>query len=161
MTQQKAGSENLDMVLGNPSTQKILRLLSIHLLLSVQEIKSLSNISESQIHLTLKNMVESKLVKRSSRGVYELSQSAFTKLLLVSLGSDYDPYFPRFLFPFAPRCNRFSEFSPVRNSLLSFRNLFLLKFQIFRHLSRVTWRQVICYNRLVWAELLDWFAPGC
>lgn len=81
MTQQITGSENLDMVLGNPSTQKILRLLSIHPQLSVQEIKSLSNISESQIHLTLKNMVESKLVKRSSRGVYELSQSAFTKLL--------------------------------------------------------------------------------
>ena len=63
-----------DSIIGNPSTSRVIRFLTIHPVLSVKQLMDFIGISESQIHLILKNMTDINLVKRQSRGLYSLSQ---------------------------------------------------------------------------------------
>ena len=67
--------------LGNKSSQKIISLLTIWEMLSVEEIILKTGISRSQVHSCLKNLLNKRLLKRKSKGVYCLSNDNFMKLL--------------------------------------------------------------------------------
>ena len=71
-------SPEFDSVLGSPSAQKIIRLLVVWDKLSVKDLASKSQVSESQIHYTLSNLKAIGLVNSESRGIYKLSDSSFS-----------------------------------------------------------------------------------
>lgn len=73
--------EDLESSLGTPSAQKILSLLVCWDDLTVREIVKKSQLSESQVHVTLRGLEQQEVVKKLRRGVYALSDAKFpTKL---------------------------------------------------------------------------------
>lgn len=67
-----------DSVIGNASSSKILRMFTIHEKLTVKELIDLTHISESQIHVLLRNLVEIKLLEKISRGLYGFSDLPYS-----------------------------------------------------------------------------------
>lgn len=68
--------ESMDSVLGTPSSQLILRLLSTREFMTLKELEDLTSLSQSQIQATLQNLIKINLVVRHTRGVYKLSESS-------------------------------------------------------------------------------------
>ncbi|OLS23744.1 MAG: hypothetical protein HeimC3_23870 [Candidatus Heimdallarchaeota archaeon LC_3] len=68
-----------DTILGTPSAQKIIRILVTWDVLSVKSIVKKSNLSESQVHVTLKQLKRIDLIDNQSRGVYKLANNKFAK----------------------------------------------------------------------------------
>lgn len=69
--------DNYSNGLGNPSIQKLLFILTVHNQLPVNKLLEFSFLSESQLHLTLKKMMNINLVRRLTRGMYSLSEDQF------------------------------------------------------------------------------------
>lgn len=67
--------EAMDSIIGTPSTQQILRFLSIRDYLSIKEFITLTSLSPSQIQFTLQNLIKLGLVSRKSRGIYMLNET--------------------------------------------------------------------------------------
>ncbi|MFV2015224.1 MAG: MarR family transcriptional regulator [Candidatus Heimdallarchaeota archaeon] len=67
--------EAMDSILGTPSSQQILRFLSIRDFLSIKDFEKLTSLSHSQIQYTLQNLIKLGLVSRKSRGIYQLNES--------------------------------------------------------------------------------------
>lgn len=70
---------HFDSIIGNPSSSKILRMLTINDKLSVKELIELTQISESQLHVLLKNLLEINILIKVSRGIYGFSDHVFAK----------------------------------------------------------------------------------
>lgn len=66
-----------DNSLGTPSSQKILRFLSVWNVLSFQTLRELTSISESQLHNSLKSLLSLNVISRKSRGIYSFSDNEF------------------------------------------------------------------------------------
>lgn len=62
-----------DSVVGSARASKILRMLTIYDTLTVKELMDLTGISESQIHVLLRNLLAVQLLTKKSRGVYRIS----------------------------------------------------------------------------------------
>ena len=77
----KSDSFNFDSILGTPTSQQIIRLLSIWPELSVKELQEKTSLSETQIHNTLKNLISIDVVKKIKRGIYSLNTNSFTNSL--------------------------------------------------------------------------------
>ncbi len=71
------GNSEVDAILGTPSSQQIIRLLSIWSELSIKEIQEKLLISETQIHNTLKNLISINVIKKIRRGIYALATNIF------------------------------------------------------------------------------------
>ncbi|MHA1728085.1 MAG: hypothetical protein ACTSWY_05075 [Promethearchaeota archaeon] len=71
---------NFEIVLGTPTSQKLIKLLVTWRTLSVQDLIIKSHISKSQVHNTLKNLITQNIVHSPSRGIYSLFDSPFMKL---------------------------------------------------------------------------------
>ena len=69
--------DDISKELGNVSIQKILMILSIHESLPIAKLLELSELSESQLHLILARMIKVNLLKKTSRGIYALSDENF------------------------------------------------------------------------------------
>ena len=76
--QKKFMTETVDSILGTPSSQRLLRLLFCWEQLPIKEIINKSNLSESQVYNTLRNLESIGLVKTISRGIYTHTDSSFT-----------------------------------------------------------------------------------
>lgn len=63
--------------LGNPSIQKLLFILTVYDQLPINKLLELSGLSESQLHLTIKKMLNIKLIKKITRGMYSLTDDQF------------------------------------------------------------------------------------
>ena len=74
-------TRKLDRYLGSPSAQKLLQILACWDSLSVKEMAQKTALSESQIHVTLKNLEKIELVVKKGWGRYSLSDSQFAHLL--------------------------------------------------------------------------------
>ena len=72
---------DIDSTLGTPTSQQIIRFLSIWSELSIKEIQEKISLSETQIHNTLKNLTRIGVVIRIRRGTYSLNPSPFTENL--------------------------------------------------------------------------------
>ena len=72
---------HFDSIIGKPSSSKILRMLVINDKLSVKELKELTEISESQLHVLLRNLVEVNILMKITRGLYGFSNHPFAKLI--------------------------------------------------------------------------------
>lgn len=70
---------DFDSTLGTPTSQQIIRFLSIWSELSIKEIQEKISLSETQIHNTLKNLIRIGVVMKVRRGVYSLNPSPFTE----------------------------------------------------------------------------------
>lgn len=68
---------HFDSIIGNPSSSKILRMLAINDKLSVKDLIELTQISESQMHVLLRNLVETNVLVKISRGIYSFSNRPF------------------------------------------------------------------------------------
>ncbi len=87
---------NLDRILGTPSAQNIIRTLACWEVLPAKELIKKTNLSESQIHVTLKNLIKIGIVISPSRGYYQFTktevvkkiQEAYTSILIQSVGED-------------------------------------------------------------------------
>ncbi len=87
---------DLDRILGTPSAQNIIRTLACWEGLPVKELIEKTNLSESQIHTTLKNLIKIGIVTSPSRGYYQFTQTevvkkiqeAYTSILIQSVGED-------------------------------------------------------------------------
>lgn len=77
----KMNINEFDAVLGTPTAQKLIRFLVVWPSLSVQDLVNKSNISKSQIHITLKNLITHSMVISPSRGIYALSGTPFARSL--------------------------------------------------------------------------------
>jgi predicted transcriptional regulator len=73
--------DNLEKKIGTPSAQKIIPTLACWENLSAQQLSSITELSESQVHATLQNLIEIEIVVRESRGIYSLSSNSFTQSL--------------------------------------------------------------------------------
>lgn len=91
------GRENdLDRILGTPSAQNIIRTLACWEGLPVKELIEKTNLSESQIHTTLKNLTKIGIITSPSRGYYQFTQTevvkkfqeAYTSILIQSVGEN-------------------------------------------------------------------------
>lgn len=76
--------EMFDKTLGTPSAQKILRFLVCWEKISFRELIAKSNLSESNVHSTLRKLQRSGLVSSGVRGIYQLTDDDFTKTLTTS-----------------------------------------------------------------------------
>ena len=74
-------TETIDSILGTPSSQKILRLLYCWGQLSVKELISKTNLSESQIYNTLRSLESVNLVETVNRGLYSYTKNTFSMKL--------------------------------------------------------------------------------
>lgn len=70
-----------EKALGKPSAQKIITLLTCWNSLSLKEIIQKTGLSESQVHNTLKSLIELNIILKKSRGIYAISNSKFAKHL--------------------------------------------------------------------------------
>jgi hypothetical protein len=68
--------DSMDSVLGTPSAQQILRILSTRDLIDLKELVRLTSLSHSQIQATLQNLIRIRLVVRQTRGIYKLNDSS-------------------------------------------------------------------------------------
>lgn len=73
--------EDLESSLGTPSAQKILSFLVCWDDLPVKEIVKKSQLSASQVHVTLRGLEQHGVVKKIRRGVYALSDAPFSTKL--------------------------------------------------------------------------------
>jgi DNA-binding MarR family transcriptional regulator len=73
--------DHLENYLGTPSAQRILRILACWEKLPVKDIIKLSGLSQSQVHATLRNLEEIKLITREERGIYIFSGESFPQHL--------------------------------------------------------------------------------
>ncbi|MHA1944847.1 MAG: winged helix-turn-helix domain-containing protein [Candidatus Hodarchaeales archaeon] len=76
--------EMFDKTLGTPSAQKILRFLVCWEKIPFRELIAKSNLSESNVHSTLRKLQRSGLVSSDVRGIYQLTDDDFTKTLTAS-----------------------------------------------------------------------------
>lgn len=72
---------SIDKVFGTLSAQRIFFTLAIWEQLAVTDIIAKTKLSESQIHQTLKKLIEIQMVEKVSRGVYALTKNAATEHL--------------------------------------------------------------------------------
>jgi DNA-binding MarR family transcriptional regulator len=88
--------KDLDRILGTPSAQNIIRTLACWEGLPVKELIEKTNLSESQIHTTLKNLIKIGIVTSPSRGYYQFTQTevvkkiqeAYATILIQSVGEE-------------------------------------------------------------------------
>jgi predicted transcriptional regulator len=87
---------NLDRILGTPSAQNIIRTLACWERLPVRALIEKTHLSESQIHATLKNLIQIGIVTSPSRGYYQFAQTevvrkiqeAYTSILIQAVGEE-------------------------------------------------------------------------
>lgn len=81
MTLELVSDKEIDAILGTPSAQTILRLLSIWDQLPLKEVQNKSELSESQVHATLKRLVDIHILHKVTKGLYSYSPDNFASLL--------------------------------------------------------------------------------
>ena len=78
-SQVKIAQLDYDSFLGTPTSQQIIRLLSIWGDLAIKEIVAKLSVRESQIHYTLSNLRKIGVVEKIRRGNYKLTDTPFAQ----------------------------------------------------------------------------------
>ena len=73
--------DQIENVLGTPTSQKIIRLLVVWKSLNVQDLAEKSRISKPQIHTTMRKLKDQNMVVSPSRGSYTITDTPFMNLL--------------------------------------------------------------------------------
>lgn len=81
MIESSASIEELPIALGTPSAQRIIISLVIWETLSLKELQKVAEISESQLHVIIKRLIISGIVKKEKRGIYTLGDESFVNIL--------------------------------------------------------------------------------
>ena len=83
---------------GTPSAQKIIQIVVCWETVTVKQLSEISELSESQVHATLQNLIDADIIKRESRGNYILSDSPFARELKVAYESLIERVLGKFMY---------------------------------------------------------------
>ncbi|MHA1379465.1 MAG: hypothetical protein ACTSRG_13915 [Candidatus Helarchaeota archaeon] len=70
-----------EKILGTPSIQSILEILSIYNTVTIRDLKKFTGYSSRTIYDNLKTLKENNIVEKNKRGFYQLTKTRSTKLL--------------------------------------------------------------------------------
>ncbi len=88
---------------GTPSAQKIIQALVCWKIVSVKQLSEITELSESQVHVTLQSLIDADIVNRESRGSYTLSKSPFAQELKAAYETLVERVLGKFMYNLSSR----------------------------------------------------------